>query len=181
MTTLIPKRLIWVGLGLVIILFYTTFVTARTYYNPAATALILFLGGLIAFSGLISSRLPQLSDKSLLEKGPLAKARNLFPTIFAATMVAVSADVIITLNAISTYGPSVEANKVVATLIQQGALLDWLGQQFTPVLMAAILFALVQNLHIRTTITFYTVGTLGYAAATVVNNLLVLYTLMAIR
>ncbi|MBI4258209.1 MAG: hypothetical protein HY619_04565 [Thaumarchaeota archaeon] len=173
------QRLLLVGLGAAIILFYTTFVTARTYYNPAATALIIFLGAFIAFSGYLSSRLSQSSDKSLLGKGLLAKVRNLFPIIFAATLLVVSADVIITLNAISTYGIGIESNRVVATLIQRGALFDWLGQQFTPVAIAAILFALIRNLHVRTTIAFYTVGTLGYATATVMNNLFVLYNLMS--
>lgn len=170
-----------VGLGLVLVLFYTTFVTAKTYYNPSATLLIIILGAFISIGGLIASRHHDGGGSVFFLNPLISKVRSGFPILFLLTILALSADVILTLYAVSSFGLQVEANQVVASLIRRGDLPAWLGQQFAPALITGILFALFRNIYLRTMVTFFTLGTLGYAVATVLNDVLVVYDLSVLR
>lgn len=171
------KGILLVGLGIVLVLFYTTFVTARTYYNPSATMLIIVLGAIISVGGLLASKRRDHGGSVFFTSPLISKVRGSFPLLFLLTIVALSADVILTLYAVSNFGFEVEANQVVASLIRRGDLAAWLGQQFAPALIASILFAVFRNIYLRTMATFFTLGTLGYAVATVLNNALVVYKL----
>lgn len=151
--------------------------TARTYYNPIGTILIVFLGSLIAVTGILSSKWRHIGKDSLLKGRLVTKMRRLFPYILASTLFTLSADASITLYAVSTYGTSIEANRVVAALIERGAVVEWLGQHFTPIFIVSLLFYLSRNAYIKIMATFYTLGTLGYGLITVANNLHILYTL----
>lgn len=166
-----------VGLGIVIVLFYTTFVTARTYYNESATILIVVLGAIISVGGLLASRYRGYGSSAFFASPLISKVRGGFPLLFSLTIVALTADVILTLYAVENFGLEVEANQVVASLIRRGDLAAWLGQQFGPALITCILFALFRNIFLRTMATFFTLGTLGYAVATVLNNALVVFNL----
>jgi hypothetical protein len=75
----------------------------------------------------------------------------------------------------------VEANRVVVGLVSSGDFVAWIGQQFAPILIAGALFALFKNLYVRAILTFYTLGTIGYALATVLNDVAVVYSLYATR
>ncbi len=175
------RGILLVGLGIVLVLFYTTFVTARTYYNPSATLLIIILGAFISIGGLLSSRQGRARGSAFFTNQLIARVRSIFAVLFLLTIAALSADVLLTLYAVSSFGFGVEANKVVASLIQRGDLLAWLGQQFAPALITGILFALSRNIYVRTMAAFFTIGTLGYAFATVLNDLFVVYSLSALR
>lgn len=164
-------------LGIVLVLFYTTFVTARTYYNPSATILIVVLGVFISIGGLLASRRRDYGNSVFFSNPLISKVRGGFPLLFSLTILALSADVILTLYAVSNFGFEVEANQVVASLIRRGDLGVWLGLQFAPALITSVLFALFRNIYLRTMATFFTLGTLGYAVATVLNNALVVYKL----
>lgn len=169
------KPLLWAGLAVVLVVFYTSFVTARTYYNPEATLVIVILGAVIAVSGAVQSRLPRIGGRNPLQNGLITKAISLYRVFFALALIALAADVAITSYAISLFGTQVEANKVVVGLVGSGDFLAWVGQQFAPLLIVGGAFALTRNLYVRSLTTFYTLGTLGYAMATVLNNLVVVY------
>lgn len=168
-------------LGVAIIFFYTTFVTARTYYNPVATAVIIVLGITVAVSGVVLSRLSKRDGTDLLQHRLLARTISLFRVFFVVAIVLLALDIGITSYAISSYGPGVEANVVVVSLVASGNLLAWVGQQFSPIIVAGALFFLSKNLYVRAVITFYTLGTLGYALATVLNDAVVVYTISMSR
>lgn len=174
------RSILLVGLGIVLVLFYTTFVTARTYYNPSATILIVILGAFISVGGLLASRRRDYGN-SVFASPLISKVRARFPLLFSLTILALTADVILTLYAVSSFGLEVEANQVVASLIRRGDLASWLGQQFAPALITSVLFALFRNIYLRTMAAFFTLGTLGYAFATVLNDILVVYSLSALR
>jgi hypothetical protein len=164
------------GLGIVLILFYITFITARTYYNPAVTLLIMILGVFIAIAGVLSPRwLKDGSNNSLISS--ISRLVRLFPTIFILAILTLSADVLLTTYAISIFGTSIEANRVVVGLIKEGAFIAWIGQQFTPILIAAFIFGLIKHIYVRMIITFFTIGTLGYALAVIINNTFVIFAL----
>ncbi len=169
------------GLGIVLVLFYTTFVTARTYYNPSATLLIIILGGFIAVGGLLAARYRNFGSSIFFLNPLMSKMRGVFPVLFLFTILALAADVILTLYAVSHFGFGVEANHVVASLIRNGDLPAWLGQQFAPALITGMLFGVFRNIYLRTMAAFFTLGTLGYAVATVVNDVLVVYSLSILR
>lgn len=57
----------------------------------------------------------------------------------------------------------------------------WCGQEFSPLLIPGVLFALSRTLYVRAVLTFYTLGTIGYAIATVLNDVAVSYSLYASR
>ncbi len=174
------RGVLLVGLGIALVLFYTTYVTARTYYNPSATLLIVILGAFISVGGLLASR--HRGGGGALFLHPLvSKMRGGFPILFLLTILALAADVVLTLYAVSNFGVEVEANQVVSSLIRKGDLPAWLGQQFAPALITGILFALFRNIYVRTMVAFFTLGTLGYAVATVLNDVLVIYDLSALR
>ena len=175
------RGILLAGLGIVIVLFYTTFVTARTYYNPSATILIVVLGAIISVAGLLATRRRDHASNAFFASPLVSKVRGNFPLLFSLTIVALSADVILTLYAVSNFGFEVEANQVVASLIRRGDLAAWLGQQFAPALITSMLFAIFRNIYLRTMATFFTLGTLGYAVATVLNNAFVVYNLSALR
>jgi hypothetical protein len=61
----VVRPVLYILLGIAVVVFYVTFVTARTYYNPVATTVIVLLGATIAVSGTILYRLPK-SDGNLL-------------------------------------------------------------------------------------------------------------------
>ncbi len=175
------RGMLLVGLGIGLVLFYTTFVTARTYYNPSATLLIIILGAFISVGGLLASKYRDRGSGALFLNPLVSKMRGGFPILFFVTILALAADVILTLYAVSSFGYEVEANQVVASLIRKGDLPAWLGQQFAPALITGILFALFRNIYLRTMAVFFTVGTLGYAVATVLNDVLVVYELSVPR
>jgi hypothetical protein len=175
------RGVLLVGLGIALVLFYVTFVTARTYYNPSATLLIILLGAFISVGGLLNSMKHDAGNRVFSTNPLISKVRRLFPALFLLTVAALSVDVIVTLYAVSSFGLGVETNKVVASLISRGDLLAWLGQQFAPALITGILFWLSRNIYVRSMAAFFMLGTLGYAAATVLNDALVVYDLSILR
>lgn len=172
---------LYVLLGVAIIVFYTTFVTARTYYNPVATGVIILLGATIAIGGVVLSRLPDRKGTDLLKHRFVAKSMSYYWLFFLAALLLLALDTSITFYAISDFGTTIEANRVVVGLLSSGNFFAWVGQQFAPVLIAGGLFVLFKNLYVRAILTFYTLGTIGYALATVLNDIAVIYSIYTIR
>ncbi|MDV3294182.1 MAG: hypothetical protein LYZ70_07915 [Nitrososphaerales archaeon] len=175
------RPVLYVLLAVAIVVFYITFVTARTYYNPVATAVIVLLGITIAVSGVTLSRLPKRDGSDLLQHRLVMKSVSLYRVFFLVALLLLSSDVAVTSYAIFVFGTGVEANVVVVGLVSSGNLLAWMGQQFAPILIAGGLFALFKHLYVRAILTFYTLGTVGYALATVLNDVVVLYALYGSR
>lgn len=171
------RQLLWTALGASIILFYVTFLTARTYYNPSVTLIIIVLGAFIAVGGIVLSRLPRGDAGRVMSAPLLESVRGLFAPLLALALAVISADVFLTLYAVAHFGVSVEANRAVAALIRRGEVATWLGQQYTPTLLAGAVFGLARNVYARTILTFFVMGLLVYASTTVMHDAYVVYQL----
>jgi len=175
------RPILYILLAAAIIVFYTTFITARTYYNPVATGVIVLLGVTVAVSGTVLSRMPRRDGTDLLGHRIVMKSISLYWVFFVIAAALLAMDVAVTSYAISVFGARVEANMVVVSLVSSGNLLAWVGQEFSPILATGVIFALFRSLYVRAVITFYTLGTMGYAVATVLNDVIVVLRLFGGR
>lgn len=176
----VVQPLLWLGLAVSLVVFYTSFVTARTYYNPTATMLIIVLASVIVVTGTALTKLPPERRLPAIRNRFVLRTLSAYTVFFMLAALAIFGDVVSTLYAISTYGLSAESNGTVAGLLRTGQILSWLGQQFAPLFIAGAIFGLVKNIYVRSLMAFYTIGTFGYALATVLNNAAVIYRLGAI-
>ena len=177
---IILKASAWIFLGLGIVVFYATYVTANTYYSPVGTLVIAVLGALIILLGVVESylsyRRPHRSVDT--DRIPTMRVLNRIPRLFwrllIITMALTVADMTLTTYAISTFGTFLEGNQAVAQLLAVGDFYTWMGQQFAPLVIAGALFGIIKRPNPRIALSFYVIGTAVYAAVIVVNNAVVL-------
>lgn len=160
--------------------FFSTYVEASKYYSQTATLVLILLFLLLAGLTYTSSSIfkGQSGNSVGPPIGPLralvSRVEGMFwRTLGLATSLAV-ADMLLTNYAISRFGIQLERNPFVAELVSKGDFYTWFGQQIAPLMIAGALFALTRRRSLRSPMSFYILGTLGYSIFVIANNITVL-------
>lgn len=173
----LPGRGFYTGaLALFIGVFLASYLVAAPFYDPLVAVVLPSLLAILALSIRDVETKRNTAGGIRLER-IISRLRSVFPWLFLSALTFLLADLVLTNYAVSLFGMAVERNHAVQGLFANGETLAWVGQQLSPIFIAAALFGLSKSNVLRGVLAVYASATLAYAAGTVVNDVMVVYTL----
>ncbi|MDG6902719.1 MAG: hypothetical protein JRM80_12285 [Nitrososphaerota archaeon] len=174
-------RRLYVGaLALFIGVFLVSYLVAAPFYDPLVAVVLPVLLAILGLSIRDVETRRNTAGGIRLER-IISRLRSAFPWLFLSALAFLLADLVLTNYAVSLFGTTVEQNHAVQGLFANGEALAWVGQQLSPIFIAAALFGLSKSNVLRGVLAIYASATLAYSAGTVINDVLVVYALGGFR